>query len=572
MFFPTLKPADLRRVTMDVFPGLDRRESAEPGGLREMENLSSDGYPTLSTRPLRGLMQTLQAPNGLLCKDCLYWVDGTQLYANGLAVGPTLTSGEKQLVSMGAYLIIFPDGVYINTQNTAEYGTLACTRTVSAGASITLCRADGTAYTGTVESTTAPEDPAEGALWMDVSESVPVLRQYSQQVWTALADVCVKVSATGIGTGFAAGDGVTVSGCDTARLNGLTVLEGAGADWVIFPGIVPHTVTQSAAITVKREVPAMDFIVQSGNRLWGCKYGMVDGAPVNEIYASKLGDFKNWNCFAGLSTDSYAAQRGSDGAFTGAVSFLGNPIFFKERCMERVYASGQGAHQIVTTECAGVQSGSHKSLQVVGGVLYYLASDGVQAFDGSLPVTVSAALGEAKYHAGVGGAWQEKYYLSALDSTQQPSLFVYDSGRKLWHREDSLRGTCFASDESDLYCLASNGQLWSLHAASGTPESSLSWTAESGDLGMQLPARKRLMQLLLYVQAGSGASVTASVSYNRGATWQAQGTVYGNGSIREQVLAIRPKQCRRLRLRLSGQGACRLYALTAVYEKGSDGL
>ena len=40
------------------------------------------------------------------------------------------------------------------------------------------------------------------------------------------------------------------------------------------------------------------------------------GEAVNEIYASKLGDFRNWRCFEGLSTDSYAAARGSDGAFT----------------------------------------------------------------------------------------------------------------------------------------------------------------------------------------------------------------------------------------------------------------
>ena len=32
----------------------------------------------------------------------------------------------------------------------------------------------------------------------------------------------------------------------------------------------------------------MDYVVQSGNRLWGCKYGMADGRAVNEIYASKF--------------------------------------------------------------------------------------------------------------------------------------------------------------------------------------------------------------------------------------------------------------------------------------------
>lgn len=537
-----------------------------------MQNLCADGYPKLCTRPKRGLTAQLYHPNGLIAKDCLFWVDGGKLYKNGLEVGPALTDGKKQLISMGAYLVIFPDGVYINTQNTTEYGNLACTKTASAGAELSVCNTEGVEYTGIMEGIAAPEEPGEGTLWMDVSSRIPVLRQFSQQMWTTVADVCVKVSATGIGVGFSGGDGVTVNGCEAAQLNGMTVLQAVGEDWVVFPGALERTVSQSTPITVCRSVPEMDYVVQSGNRLWGCKYGMVNGTPVNEIYASKLGDFKNWNCFAGLSTDSYVAQRGSDGVFTGAVSYLGNPIFFKERCMERVYAGSQGAHQIVTTECDGVQSGSDGSLQVVNGMLYYLSDNGVQAFDGSLPTVVSQALGNTRYHGGVAGAWRGKYYLSALNENQSPSLLVYDSRRKLWHREDGLRSAAFAETENDLYCLSTDGKLWSLHGATGTAEENLTWWAESGEIGMDTPEHKRLLQFLLFMQADTGTSVTVSVSYNQGATWQTQGSLTGNGGIREQVIAIRPKGCRRLRLKLSGNGACSIFALAAVYEKGSDGL
>ena len=323
---------------------------------------------------------------------------------------------------------------------------------------------------------------------------------------------------------------------------------------------------------LRRFVPEMDYVVQSGNRLWGCKYGMVDGKPVNEIYASKLGDCKNWRCFAGLATDSYAAARGSDGVFTGAVSYLGNPIFFKERCMERVYAASSGAHQIVTTECSGVQKGSARSLQVVGGVLYYLSGDGVQAFDGSLPVCVSQALGAERYHGGVAGCWQEKYYLSALDREEKPSLLVYDSARQLWHREDALRAVDFAGKGTELYALGTDGRLWSLHGQSGQAEETFSWQVETGEMGMQSPERKRLTQLFLYLRPEKGQAVTAWVSYDQGETWIRQGQIVGSGGIREQAIAIRPRQCRRLRLRLTGSGQCTLYALTALYEKGSDGL
>ena len=144
----------------------------------------------------------------------------------------------------------------------------------------------------------------------------------------------------------------------------------------------------------------MDFVVEQGNRLWGCKYGIVDGRPVNEIYASKLGDFRNWNSFAGLSTDSYAASRGSDGAFTGAAACLGGGIFFKEDCMERVYPSATGAHQIVTLRCPGVKKGCHGAAAVVDGTLFYLGLGGVYAFDGSMPGCVSMPLGSVRYQDG----------------------------------------------------------------------------------------------------------------------------------------------------------------------------
>ena len=240
--------------------------------------------------------------------------------------------------------------------------------------------------------------------------------------------------------------------------------------------------------------------------------------------------------------------------------------------MERVYASGSGSHHIVTTECSGVQKGSARSLQVVGGVLYYLSGDGVQAFDGSLPVCVSQALGAERYHGGVAGCWQEKYYLSALDREEKPSLLVYDSARQLWHREDALRAVDFAGKGTELYALGTDGRLWSLHGQSGQAEETFSWQVETGEMGMQSPERKRLTQLFLYLRAEKGQTVTAWVSYDQGETWIRQGQIVGSGGIREQAIAIRPRQCRRLRLRLTGSGQCTLYALTALYEKGSDGL
>ena len=315
----------------------------------------------------------------------------------------------------------------------------------------------------------------------------------------------------------------------------------------------------------------MDYVVESGNRLWGCKYGIVNGQAVNAIYASKLGDFKNWNCYAGLSTDSYAASRGSDGAFTGAADYLGNPLFFKENCVERVYPSASGAHQIVTVQCAGVKSGSSGSLRVVDGKLYYHSQGGVCVFDGSMPAHVSQALGEMRYHNAVAGALDGSYYLSAADENGAWYLLVLDTRQGLWYREDGVEAVGFAPWGGDLYCLTAAGQLLAMKGSGENREGPVQWLAETGELGLDAPESRYLVRLSLRLLPEADSTVRAWVSYDEGGSWQPAGSLCGVGRLRACTMHVRPRRCRQLRLRLTGQGGCRIYSLSAVYEKGSDG-
>ena len=53
MFFQKMSVPVQSTVTISSFLGLDRRARGELGSFREMENLTSDGYPTLTVRPRR---------------------------------------------------------------------------------------------------------------------------------------------------------------------------------------------------------------------------------------------------------------------------------------------------------------------------------------------------------------------------------------------------------------------------------------------------------------------------------------------------------------------------------------
>lgn len=572
MFFPTLTPPRQKRVSVTRFLGYDRSPRTPEGAFTAMENMTSQGYPTLSVRPRRGVAATLAVPLGLAARDNLVWCDGAHLVAGGYQTGLVLSpSSEKQLVSMGAYLVIFPDKLYINTRDLSDFGSLENTAVTTGTVSFTLCRSDGDPFGDYTVSAAAPEKPVAGELWLDTSGQTPVLRQYdgASAGWTVTAATYVKLSAAGIGRGFAPGDGVTVSGCGRADFNGSFVLSAVGDDYLVLPGVLSEAYSQTAALTVRRFVPEMDFVTECGNRLWGCKYGLVNGETVNEIYACKLGDFKNWNCFAGLSTDSYAAARGADGPFTGAATHLGCPLFFREHSLEKVYPSASGAHQIVTTECDGVRRGSERSLCVVEGVLYYHGENGVCAYDGSLPQNVSDAWGRTLYQNAAAGTVDGRYYISVQDGDGTWHLFCYDTRRKLWHREDATHAIAFAAAGGDLFCLTSDGRVLALLGTQGTVEGSVPFLAETGDLGLESMEHKYLQRVELSVLLGAGTALGVSVSYDSGATWEEKGSLTGT-VCRAAVLPIRPRRCHHLRLRLHGTGDCRIDALCGVYEEGSD--
>ena len=195
---------------------------------------------------------------------------------------------------------------------------------------------------------------------------------------------------------------------------------------ITIPGIYRNAVDEDEdyselELTIERKVPDLEFITECNNRLWGCSK---DG---HEIYCCKLGDVKNWNCFKGVSTDSWAATIGSDGKFTGAITYLGYPMFFKEDCIIKISVSSIGAHQTKETRCRGIQGGSHRSLAILNEVLYYKSSTGICSYNGSIPYSISDEFGDVKYYDAVAGAIGDKYYISMRDQKGTYTMFAYDS-------------------------------------------------------------------------------------------------------------------------------------------------
>ena len=582
MQFPRLSPSKQTRVITDVFTGYDHRPRVADGAFYTTENLSSRQYPLLCTRKRRGLVRTMRNPGGLLGKDSLCSVEDGTLYVNHLATPVTgLTAGEKQLVSMGAYVLIFPDKRYYNTEDPTDYGDMEADLTLAGTIQYSLCDAQGEPLGNPTAGSTEPEAPANAALWLDTSGGTRVLRQYSQaqRCWIELTTVYTRLCFPSLGRVpalFRQYDGVEVSGAAADGLNGEKILYALGGgeqeyDYIVLAGLIEQGFSESGSVRLRRRLPEMDFVCEAQNRLWGCRYGNDGEKNINEIYASALGDFKNFRQYLGLSTDSWTASVGSDGAWTGAVSFLGRPTFFKENRIHQVTVSATGAHRLEETVCRGVQKGCGKSLQVVGESLYYKSTGAVCVWQGGFPQTVSAALGDTAYDSAVGGSIDGRYYLSMRESGSGAwSLFCLDTERGIWYREDALHAGAFAAADGELFAAdTSSGALLALKGSVGTVEENLSWMAETGLMDYQTPDRKYVSHYTLTLRMESGSRLSIWLRYDSAGDWIKSGEVelFGNGTV---SLPIRPRRCDHLQLRIRGEGEAKICALSRVLETGSD--
>ena len=582
------------------FGGLDHNLRAGDGAIWWMENLSGREYPLLTPRSGRGLLTTLQNPGGLGAGEAAWWADGTGFYYAGVRKG-TVTAGEKAFAAMGRYVLIFPDKKYYDTaadefgsmeeswQGAAVFcsGTYAGVRArantiCAAGAAWAFRPGDALTLSGCVRH---PENnktlilrEAEGdelrfdenALTLD---RCWVFRPEGQtEAGTYHFTPEDQALQFTLGTALSAGDSLLWDGTVlTAAIGGVSstipVEEGSGGTELSFSA-EPADYEESA-VTIARPVPDLDHLCVNENRLWGCRG--------DTIYASKLGDPFNFNVFEGLASDSWVSGTLDAGAFTGCVSYLGYPIFFKEEAVYKVYGDKPSNFQWTPSARLGVKAGCHKSLAVAGETLFYLSRVGICAYSGGIPALASEALGaNICWENAAAGSDGVRYYVSMSDG-EAWSLFVYDTRYRVWHREDASHALGFAFWNGGLSMLCADGRLWRLDGSRGTAEGPVSWMAEFADFtrvyeemeGMG-QNKKGLLRLRLRCTLPEGSSLEALVMYDSDGVWHSAGTLEGAAAKGSRSLPLILRRCDHFRLKLRGVGGAVIYSLTELRYPGSE--
>ena len=575
MKLPYLQEFSASEQATTQFGGYNHNDKIADNEFYDMRNMTSKFFPALAPREARGTYATPLAANGLIAKDSICYVDGSEFVVGSTRVSMGLTSGKKTLTSFGAYVIIMPDAKYINTADTTDNGSINASFTTSGAVKFEMARVDGTAYTVTYTQASKPENPNNGEYWIDTSAVPHTLKQYSATsgMWSTVPTTYVKITCTNIGKNFAKYDGINLSGLesetgDLSKLSGSFVIYDSGDDYIVVTGFIDQTTTQAVTLTVARSMPVMDFIIESQNRLWGCRYGLnAAGDFVNEIYCSKLGDFKNWNCFMGLSTDSYVASCGTDGKWTGAISYMGIPHFFKENALHKVYGNYPANFQIQDTALTGVQEGSARSLSIVNGVLFYKSRLSVCYYDGSMPVDIGEQFGGKQYDNASACGYGTKYYITMHDGTT-PNLFVFDTARRMWHKEDDTIFNAADVYKEVLYYINAEGKIKMIGSQEKDTER-FHWSAETGFIDCGLSSKKYVSKIILRMSLALGTYLRVYIQYDSLGDWEHISAMNGT-SLKSFSFPIRPKRCDHFRLRFEGYGDLRIFSMSKILEAGSD--
>lgn len=667
MRYPTFQETSPSKTTQINFGGLNYKEYCGEGEFSSQIGISSDEFPLLVGDNSFSLYASRGVSRGSTVKGSkLIYLADTFNPATYRSMPVLVINGEQHPIT-GFLKTVWEDYTFTLIKTTIGNRLLVCSDYSDSrdrvwafinmdtyysepfgekavcdpfeGAVIEPCTASGGQINSRPESYYVDNPPADGDY--KVADGGGLYQWNSTySTWIAVTTTSVRILTNG-GMDYQylkEGDGVRIT-LDTDfdtweegktvfpnSENGMrftdVVISYIDADEIRFTGLLAqrHEFPEGSSMTIERRVPNMKYVTECNNRLWGCSE---DG---HEIYCSKLGDITNWYVYEGISTDAWAATVGTDGSFTGASAFNSNVFFFKPDTILKVIPSSSGAHVIIESKGRGAMN--NDSIQIVNSVMYYLSSDCVCGFEGSVPFSVSDKLGSIKnlipkrateisnngwnhdaLQSSLSCAINDKYYLVIMDS-----VYAYDTKKGIWTKEKQLSYPA-PSDvapelqmKDDIFVVATSvnsvenefvafGETWLQYRTDGKKYASSlppvlvafnsnlahltggpleehisSWEAVTGNIGYQTPNNKYISKINISCKPlDETAEMTISVIYDNSGGKIVAGTIrpskYGNRGFNFTLI---PKRCDHFQVMLEGKGKVVIYSITKTIEEGSD--
>ena len=606
----------IKKAVQVSFGGLRHSLSCGDGELYDMKNMTCREYPILQPREKRKI--ALDLGDGESRYTAIYaeggemWYVEAERFDNGneamrlyatqwppsIAVTIAEDIHDVEMIRFGNRMIVMPDKLIIKTQYRIDevpeatvekpFPTLTeqdegRTMAIHRSGRTELWRWNGSAWKFLDDLTERMEDE------MQIS-GVKITGGYilGQKATANTLTFTESSKAEFALRDFKVGDAVEISGLKEAPGNDKTaVIQGikmstSGDNEIAFSdncfqmplgtdGKPVEEVTISGEVTIRRNAPDMEFCFEHDNRLWGCKG--------KNIYASKLGDPRNWNVFEGLSTDSWALETQKKGDLTGGVSYGGYPTMFREDAMVRIYGATPQTFQGAESAMQGVRTGEHKSIAAAGGALIYLSREGMMLYDGEYPKPLRSVFGTEEISGAIAASDGTRYY-AQLKVEGERALYCFDSGKGIWMKEDDPELLGMTYDQGTVYGLVrkdeNGGNRIIDISGSGDPfdgetaqeTEPVESFAEFGDFTDGSLNRKAMSKLQLRMELEDGASVQISVQYD-GGEWETMWYIT-QGKKRSIQIPIVPRRCDHYRLKITGTGMWRLYAMARERYEGSE--
>lgn len=556
------------------FRGLNRRDYVEEGEMSDMKNLTSDNYPLLTPRKRRGtypLPEHVTVPYKIMArynKIAMIAKDdenNINFYFDGEKVAEVNDLTETtEMVAINTKICFFPRKKCVSVVQTDGVASIVPGSYEDLEASVTIAQLSAVTVTISNEDARINLGQAYNFAYDDALNIRGTL-SYRDSSSVSRTKSCLV-------------------SCIIEEVSGTTLvlpretfieLTGEGATGITFYG------------SISRTMPDMDMVIEWNNRLWGAS------SEDNTIYACKLGDPKNWQYYQGTSLDSYYAQQGTDGIWTGCATYSNHIIFFKQNGMARIYGSAPSNFQITNTKCYGVEEGSRASVVTINDQVFYKSVIGIMAYDGGTPYCISEKFGKSFKNV-VGGSEGRKYYASIQTQDIGPEVMVLDIDRAVWHREDTVKfkDTCsidnkmfFITHDSegltcgedvitDSYLLcgageASEGSVSVVNPTNPTESADMEWSATFGPFDEFIENRKIYSKLMLRLLRKAESKVDVYISINEG-EWE-QVYSFDPASTGGDYIPIIPRRCDRYSVKIVGRGECSIKSLTRNVRRGTGG-
>lgn len=581
VYLPELKQvaSPLQKQIID-FRGYSMAPVIDDGEMREMLNLSSDEYPNLSQRKMRGNYtiqgqsvgypspETMLVVNGKLAvisnngeQARFYYGHDEDLQPQdypGVTLSPA--NNNHQMVAINKKIVIYPEKVWFDV-DTHESGSIDYEMVWEPG---------GTGeYSGNIVFENDTTTECTVTFGSDASTD-------------ALAGISVQ-DAIDIDIVDASDNAFSFT--STIKAVSGNVLTVPADTFLTFLGDDSTKTLSAGSVTLKRQSPDLDYVMESNNRLWGCKG--------NTIYACKLGDPTNWNYFQMLTVDSYAVDVGTDGIFTGCCAYSTHLMFFKENYIHKLYGNRPNEYTIQTAQCYGLEAGSEKSICIINDTVFYKSKLGIMAYTGSLPEHISANFGSKSYYNAIAGTDGLKYYVSMKTTDGTRDFLVFDLDKKLWHKESDPDPVMFAfmTNDAGNESLRTSGEYRNmlLYLSEGyddegnvTPshrrirsidpyvpdEGKIEWMAVLGSFDEYMEQKKIYSKIRMRLRLEEGSELTISIRHDQG-EWQEMRHIYADDA-QMVFVPVSPIRCNKFYIKLEGKGRCIVESLQRDYRERSD--